>query len=88
MTELNPWPTGTRLHELVQGALEALADFPYTAPIPESHVCNFGEIVQTEPAYVYRCTLTWSDDTRCNNYAYNGLVRMTNWYVPRPPEAT
>jgi hypothetical protein len=88
MTEVNPWPVGTRLHGMVRDALDALADFSYTGPIPEEHVCDFGEIVSTGDRHdTYRCVLRWSDGTRCNMFVHGQQrVHLWNRYVPSRPE--
>jgi hypothetical protein len=84
MNKVNPFPQGTRLHDMVQDALDALADFPYTGPIPEEHVCDFGELVGPD---TYRCVLRWSDNTRCSARMH-GQQRVHLWsrHLPRQAE--
>lgn len=81
MDELRTLPDDVR--ELVDVALEEFAKHPYTGPMPEEHVCEFGELVQPD---VYRCVLRWSDDTRCNAFVHgHQRTYARNRYFPQRP---
>lgn len=72
------------VRQLVNVAVEEFARHPYTGPLPEEHVCEFGEVVGDD---VRRCVLRWSDDTRCNALVHGQQrVYVKNRYLAGPPE--